>query len=637
MNWYTSLSTDDLVTHLQKANWAYRNTDSPLMSDYDYDLGFEELRRRSPQHPFLKVVGAPTEGTVILPYVMGSLNKIRAGEGTLERFVKKLGAVVISDKLDGLSAMLVLRIGKSPKLYLQGDGVRGVDVSRAARLIQGCWRSNLNAIVRGELVLEIADTPEGSIGRSLVNGWMHKSLDASRTVPEELRKVRFVGYSIYEPSGIRRDEQFEWLRTQGFEIPWSETFTQAEATEKRPNGPLQGECNALTEKKALELLIKRREESPYPLDGIVLGSAGVPEVLGGGEDKNPTDACAFKASLEDQKATTRVIGIEWNPSRQGFLIPRIQIEPVQIGGATIQWLSGHNAKAISDSGIGPGARIVVRRSGDVIPTLDTVLEGCAQAALPSGEGTRWEWDGTRTHAKLKNEEDPTPGLLHALQTFGIDGIGPGLVRKLVEGGLISVVSLRDAPEADLSKILGPGRGPSFKESLLKVLEAASPMDLLIASNRMPRGCGEKKLRTLFEVENDYRKWTPMRFGCTAPAGWTANSLSQFWGPFGEAKAWIEDLFKGDFAQKPTNRPAPVAPVAVPKSTGMKGGVCFSNCRDKDVELRLVAAGYELHDSVSKKTSVLVVPDENSRETTKVKKARDLGIRSITLSEFAKEV
>lgn len=634
MTWFTSLSTDDLVARLQKANWAYRNTETPLISDYDYDLGFEELSRRSPQHPFLKVIGAPTEGTVLLPYIMGSLNKIRAGEGTLERFIKKVGSVVCSDKLDGLSAMLVLQTGKSPKLYLQGDGVRGVDVSRAARLIQGCWRSNLNAIVRGELVLEMADIPEGSIGRSLVNGWMHKSLDTSRSVSEDLRKIHFVAYSLYEPSGIRRDEQFEWLRASGFEIPWSENFTLAEVTEKQPNRLLHGECVALTEKRALDILIERRQNSPYPLDGIVLGAAGVPEVLGGGEDKNPTDACAFKASLEDQKATTRVVGIEWNESRQGFLIPRIQIEPVQIGGATIQWLSGHNAKAIKDGSIGLGARIVVRRSGDVIPTLDAVLETAGVAALPPGEGTRWEWDGTRTHAKLTSGEDPAPRLLHALQMFKVAGIGPGLVRKLVDGGLKTIADLRNASDEDLSIILGPGRGPTFHQNLEYAIVNASPMDLLIASNRLPRGCGERKLRSLFEIEANYTRWTPIRFGCDAPPGWTPSSISQLWEPFRSAKKWIEETFPEKILVPSV---AVIHPPVVVQKAPTKGGVCFSNCRDKGVELRSLAAGYEIHDSVSKKTTVLVISDGNDRETTKVKKAHDLGLRIVQLSDFAKEV
>jgi NAD-dependent DNA ligase len=397
---------------------------------------------------------------------MGSLNKIRAGEGTLERFMRRCAAaeaVTVSDKLDGLSALLVLRAGSGPLLYLQGDGVRGVDVSRAAMMIKGCCKKGVSAILRGELVLPLAATPEGSIGRSLVNGWMHRSLDSERPVPEELRNVHFVAYSVWDPAGLRRDEQFEWLRAAGFEIPWFQQWPLAEATEAR----------------ALAVLKARREESPYPLDGIVIGSAGVPEILGGGEDKNPTDACAFKASLDDQKAETRVILVEWDASRTGTLIPRIQIEPVQIGGATIQWLSGHNAKAILEGRLGPGARVIVRRSGDVIPTLDEVLEAAAGgAALPSA-GT-WDWDESRTHAVARAEGQAAaaaPALLHCLQTLGVAGIGPGLVQVLVAGGLRTLRAVRDAPAAKLAELLGAGRGPTFQAGLAAALERAKPLDL----------------------------------------------------------------------------------------------------------------------------------------------------------------
>jgi DNA ligase (NAD+) len=627
MSWFSSLTTEELSARLQTANWTYRNTNTVLMSDDEYDRGLEELKRRSPAHPFLKVIGSPGTGTVLLPYVMGSLNKIRAGEGGLERFLKRWASVksfVVSEKLDGLSALLVC--GAKPRLYLQGDGVKGVEVSRAARLIQGTLNRGTGSepvIIRGELLLGRAETPEGSIGRSLVNGWMHKSLDTSRAVPEELRKVRFVAYSVYEPGGMTREAQMNWLAAAGFETPQWAVWTRKALAD---------------ESKVVEALVAMREASKYPLDGIVIGTDSVPEGLGGGEDKNPSDACAFKAALDEQKANTRVVGIEWNESRQGFLIPRIQIEPVQIGGARIEWLSGHNAKIIQDNKLGPGARICIRRSGDVIPTLDTVLEACVAGALPDGQGTRWDWDETATHARLREREDAAPGLLHALQVFGIPGIGPGLVRQLVDAGLDSVVTLRDAPVAEVAAAIGGGRGPALQEALVAKLKSASGMDLLLASNKMPRGVGERKLRGLFEIEMDHWKWKPVRFGCSAPPGWTAASLSSFWGPLEEAHKWIRQVApESERAAVPTALPPAFVPGVVearkpPAGVEPKGGVVFTGCRDKVLEGHLVSAGYELQDAITKKTTLLVVPDGPGKESGKLKKAREMGIEILGLSE-----
>lgn len=627
MSWFSSLTTEELSARLQTANWTYRNTNTVLMSDDEFDRGLEELKRRSPAHPFLKVIGSPGTGTILLPYVMGSLNKIRAGEGGLERFLKRWASVksfVVSEKLDGLSALLVC--GSKPRLYLQGDGVKGVEVSRAARLIKGTSSPNAGAIVRGEIILSRADTPEGSIGRSLVNGWVHKSLDTSRPVPEELRKVRFVAYSVYEPGGMTREAQMAWLTGQGFEVPQWAVWSRKALTD---------------ESKVVETLVNWREDSKYPLDGIVMGTNSVPEGLGGGEDKNPSDACAFKAALDEQKAETRIVGIEWNESRQGFLIPRIQIEAVQIGGAKIEWLSGHNAKLVLENKLGPGARICIRRSGDVIPTLDTVLEGCAAGALPPGQGTRWDWDETATHARLREREDAAPGLLHALQVFGIPGIGPGLVRQLVDAGLDSVVALRDAPVAEVSAAIGGGRGPALQEALVAKLTSATGMDLLLASNKMPRGVGERKLRGLFEIEMNHWKWKPARFGCDAPSGWTAASLATFWGPLEEARKWIRQVApESESAAAPVPLPPAFVPGAVaaegarkpPAGVESKGGVVFTGCRDKVLEGHLVTAGYELQDAITKKTTLLVVPDGPGKESGKLKKAREMGIEILGLSD-----
>ena len=167
------------------------------MSDNDYDRGLEELRRRSPVHPFLSVIGAPVQkGSVILPVIMGSQDKVRAGEDGLARWLRREGGAagakefVISEKLDGLSALLV--VGQK-KVYLRGDGVKGVDISAVVeRGICGFpaaghhAKDAKDAIIRGEILLQNKDVPEGSIGRSLVNGWIHRSASGVANDPKNL-------------------------------------------------------------------------------------------------------------------------------------------------------------------------------------------------------------------------------------------------------------------------------------------------------------------------------------------------------------------------------------------------------------------------------------------------------------------
>lgn len=596
---------DVLVEKLQRANWLYHNTDNLSMTDDEFDRGINELRRLSPAHPFLSLVGASAEKGTLLPYIMGSLDKIRYGEGALDRWKRKMSTAgvksyLITEKLDGISALYVSQGGRK-KLYLRGDGVKGVDISGLIGPL-GLPVGVSDFAVRGELVLPIAATPAGSIGRSLINGWVHRAA-------KEIAAVHFVAYQVFQPAGLGRKDQSAWLTENGFRKPW----TRIVAT------------SGLVEELAKDILVTRRRSSDYPLDGIVIGADCIPTTVGGGEARNPTDCIAFKASLDEQKETTTVIAVEWNASRQGCLIPRIQIEPVTIGGANIQWLSGHNAGLIHKNGIGPGARIIVRRSGDVIPTLDSVLTP-VPAAMP--EGT-WTWDENKTHAMTTVSEE---SILHAFQTLGVESVGPGLCDKLVAAGLNTMELVWKASAARLGEIIGAGRGPALYENLRVCMAKATQMQLLIASNMLSRGVGERKLRLLYAIAPDARNWnTNLLKGV---AGWSEGSLNELLAVLPAALAWSVP-FSGPRATAALSASSPqvtLAPAPAPSPTKF---VVFTGVRDKALEAAIAAKGWSTEPSVTKKTTVLVVA-ENAAEgvqTGKVKKAKEAGIRIMRISEF----
>jgi len=579
---------DSLVKTLQKANLAYHNG-QPIMSDDEYDLQLEKLRKLSPNHPFLSVIGAPVSKGVLLPYTMASQNKIRANSGTLEKWLLRTkNSYIVSDKLDGLSALYV----NKKSLYLRGDGVKGVNVSHMIPIIQGL--SSTPCIVRGELVLRKEDTV--GIGRSIVNGWMHRHDD----IPKEASKIRFVAYQLIEPAGMSRSAQMKWLSENGFEIPWWTSISR--------------QCK---EAELMKLLLERKS-GEYPIDGLVVAVDSVPLGLSVGEVKNPLDSVAFKASLDDQKAETTIVGIVWTTSRQNALIPRIQIEPVEIGGARIEWLSGHNASYISENRLGTGARIIVRRSGDVIPCLDSVLEpSLVEFEIP---GHDWEWDASRVHA-IVSVASPSKALLHALQTLGVEGIGPGLVDSLVEGGITTMIALWKSKAEDLAPHIGSGRAPVLVESLKKARASASYSTLLVASNRLPRGVGERKMRVLFEREPNPRKWTN-----TSAVGWSTESLGELLKALPFALAWVEGSFPGFTAAAAVTA---VASASAPLAKDNKQ-VVFTGVRDKELELLLPSKGYSLQDTVSRSTHILV---RDTKESTKTKKAAALGITMMSISEF----
>ena len=613
------MSVDELVARLQKANWAYHNNGHPVMTDAEYDSELERLRRLSPAHPFLSVVGAPVPAgspSVMLPVIMGSQEKVRAGEDGLERWMKREAVArskkfVASEKLDGLSALFV-RKEYSTKLYLRGDGVKGVNVSRALTRVNVMGEGGADVIVRGELVLGKAATPEGSVGRALVNGWLHRSMDKEAEPPEELRGVRFVAYQVIQPAGMGRAQQMAWLRAKGYEVPWFAEVDRAEVTEE----------------VLKKFLVGRKESGAYPIDGLVVATDAVPVCLGGGEARNPPDSVAFKMSSDDQKAETTVVEVVWTASRQGIWVPRIRVKEVRIGGAKIQWLSGHNAAFIRDHVLGPGARIVVRRSGDVIPALDEVLAVATGGRGEMPEEGLWKWDERQVQALATEDVYPEKVLLHALQMLEVEGMGAGLVKKLVDAGYETMLLLWKAGAADLGKVIGPGRAAGLVKSLRASRAAASYSTLLVASNKLPRGVGERKLRTLFEKEADPRKWGAAEMVC--PDGWSDESLKGLWRALPAALAWIDESFPGCTA--------PLAPLqevqAQPQAAGQLKYIVFSGVRDKALEQRLLATGsWDIQSAVTSKTDVLVVADGERKESTKTKKAHELDITIQTISEF----
>ena len=222
----------------------------------------------------------------------------------------------------------------------------------------------------------------------------------------------------------------------------------------------------------------------------------------------------------------------------------------------------------------------------------------------------------------------------------VEGMGAGLVKKLVDAGYETMLQLWKAGAADLAKVIGPGRAGGLVKSLRERRAAASYSTLLVASNKLPRGVGERKLRVLFEKEADPRKWGGA--GMVIPDGWSDESLKGLWRALPAALAWIDESFPGC--------PAPLVAAAAPLAAAAAAApgqavqaaatqqqlkyVVFSGVRDKALEQRLFSTGsWDIQSAVTSKTDVLVVADGEVKESTKTKKAAELGITIQKISEF----
>jgi len=597
----------EIVKKLRAASDAYYNGDKPLMTDDEYDELRDELAKRSPSHPFLKEVGAPVgSGAIALPYIMASLNKIKPGTGAVESFKNKSATKhwVLSEKLDGISALWY-----EGRLYLRGDGQMGVEVTKFAPHIQGL--KVCEHPVRGELVVARAEPcVAGTLARSWVNGQLHQ-----KEPQAEIRVVRFVAYEIIGEG--TPSEQFRGLKEAGFEVPWNITIAEAHINDADLGTFLQ----------------LRREKSVYDTDGIVVAENVASPITT--TVRNPTSKMAFKMVIADQCAETTIVEVEWNASAQGYLIPRLQIQPVVVGSARIEFVTAHNAKFVVENKLAPGARIIIRRSGDVIPAVDHVVTGGAAPKMPEGkEGQAWKWDVNATHliqiacaGVAVSIEVLKAQLVHFAKTMEIVGMGPGVVAKLVDAGVDSVRKLFGTK--DLVRILGKTLGPKIEGELEAISGRATEIQLMVASSRMPRLIGDTKLKILFDLKSDPRQWSTL----PAPQGWSADKLAELMAALPAYEAWRHS--------ETPHIPYPILPAVVPLAPAplvAKGTVCFTGVRSKELEAELEAAGWKIVSSVSGKLGVLIVADTDGADSSeKAKKARDLGVRILKISSVKKEL
>jgi len=151
----------DVVQLIRDANNAYYNIGKPLLTDDLYDVVKDYLIQKDPQNPVLKEVGAVVEGVkVTLPEYMGSLDKIRDDPKALLSWKKKYpGEVIVSDKLDGNSALYYIDKKGKVSLYSRGDGIQGQDVSKLLPYINLPVpdKSLFPLAVRGEMIISKAD------------------------------------------------------------------------------------------------------------------------------------------------------------------------------------------------------------------------------------------------------------------------------------------------------------------------------------------------------------------------------------------------------------------------------------------------------------------------------------------------
>jgi DNA ligase (NAD+) len=609
----SSIST--LVARLTAASHAYHNGLASLMTDAEYDAAVEELTALDPDHPFLRRVGAPVAAgdEVTLPHVLPSLNKIKATDDSLPKWLARNPATHYhaSQKLDGCSA---LWIPATRKLYTRGDGVKGRDISAFVPYIKGfpapISASALLTAIRGELIMRSDSTaiPAGKIARNIVAG----ALNRKEVDPALFAEIRFVAYEVIEPHTLTPVDASKALRSSGYEIAPVTLLPAAEAA---------------SSDRLSALFSSEEAASPYAIDGIVIAPNVARSLATVFKDKmgaaqNPADRMAWKTRITASSATTTVRAVEWNISASGYLIPRVLFDTVTLAGANIGAATGLHARWIADNQVGPGAVVEIRRAGDVIPQIIAVhTPAPAGPALPPA-GT-WLWI-TDIHAAASAEtsEAVCARLTRGLTELGAENVGPGLVARLYAAGFTTLGQMYAAKVEDFAtRVEGvKAKGAERIYAGLRAKQSTwTELTFLCASCVFPRGIGHTRLTPLLAINPNPATWTLAALTAASPAGLSPTTIEAICAAIPAYVAWRAANF-------PTVVALTTITVATPKADASH--IVFTGFRDKALEASLTAAGHTVSDTVSRKTTHVLYPDGPEPASTKITKAREYGTAQI---------
>ena len=598
----SSITMNSLVSVLEKAAYAYHNGLDPVMTDDAYDAAVEKLRAMDPNHPFLTKVGAPIAGEeVVLPIPLPSLNKIKDSAALAKWSAKFPATYHVSAKLDGCSALWL----PSKKLYTRGDGLKGRDISAFAPYFQGLVPTT--EPVRGELIMR-ADSkaiPPGKMARNIVAG----ALNRKEADPALFAEIRFVAYELIGQA--KPEDAYKQMRAAGFEIARASIIPAEELTAERLS----------------QLFTNAESKSPYQMDGIVIApNVARATKAKAAKVKNPEDRVAWKTRLNATSARTTVREVEWNVSHQGYLIPRVLFDTVTISGANISAATGLHGRWIFENGVGPGAEIEIRRAGDVIPQIVAVLTRVEPSMPPR---YAWVTEGG-IHVKPVGDDSADRfheiQLTHALGELGAENVGPGIVAKLYAAGYTDLKKIYAASVADLAAIDGcKEKGAERIYAGLRAKQATwTELNFLVASCTMPRGVGHQKLSPLLELNPVPSTWVSSAFKAERPVGLSEKTIDAIVEAIPAYLTW----------KKEQGLVATSAPV---KKKSNLHVVVFTGVRDKELEEKLTANGHIVSNTVTKKTTHLVHADGPVPTSTKLIKAKEMGIAVLSLTQAKTEL
>lgn len=611
------LSEAELAEMIRVANEQYYNKQA-ILTDSQYDIVKEFVEAKFPKNKVLEEVGAPIVATrkkVKLPVHLPSMDKIKPDTKKLGKWVEKYsGPYVLSAKLDGASGLYVTAEGKAAALYTRGNGKVGQDISQ---LVPYLNLPNIpNIMVRGEIIMSKKTfnkkySKEYANPRSAVVG----ILPPTRPDTAKYRDLDYVAYEVIKPH-LKPSKQMSFLEQRGF------------ITVKHE------EVKELSNELLSKVLIAWRKDYNYQIDGVIVADDKVYLRT----KKNPKHAFAFKMVLSDQMAEAKVVDVLWTPSKDGLLKPRIQIEPIHLGGTRIEFATAFNADFVQKNKIGIGAIVRMVRAGDVIPHIHAVIEQAAEAKMPA---VPYHWNDTHVDIRLDNAEDnlivQEKTIARFFTALDVDGLSRGNVRRLMRAGFDTTEKIIKMGEEDFLKADGFKKRMAAKvyNSIHKTLAEADIVRLMAATNFFGRGMGKRRLRAILDVYPKILTSTESKAEIEGKIagikGFGEKTSKDFVDHLTKFKKFLKDIGLESKLQIVKKKKTDTSHVLYGKKILMTG------FRDGELQKEIEkATGTSLSSAVSKNTFVVLVKDPLVEHSGKAERARELGIPLMTPEGFRKK-
>ena len=438
----------ELGEKLREASRAYYQEDREIMSNVEYDALYDTLSALEKETGIV-LADSPTvnvgyEAVEQLPKEeherpMLSLDKTKEREA-LREFIGE-HPTLLSWKLDGLTIVLTYENGELIKAVTRVNGIVGEVITINARVFKNIplkisFKGKL--VLRGEAIITYSDFQKinETIGdadakyknpRNLCSGSV-RQLNNEITAK---RNVRFYAFSLVSAEGVdfrnSREVQFRWLNEQGFEVVEYRKVT------------------AETLDEAMDYFAEAVTTNDFPSDGLVAlyDDIAYGESLGT-TAKFPRNAMAFKWA--DEMRDTRLLEIEWSPSRTGLINPVAIFEPVELEGTTVSRASVHNISIMKELKLGIGDTIRVYKANMIIPQIAENLTGSGNAPIPHNCPAC----GQETIVKKENDVEclfcvnpgcpakkiKSFGLFTSRDAMNIDGLSEATLEKFIARGFI---------------------------------------------------------------------------------------------------------------------------------------------------------------------------------------------------------